>query len=48
MNRPDSYFGPDSGTLQAVVACVAGWLAASAARAELDWVGQALAFLFNI
>ena len=39
--------GPDGSMLQAIAACLAGWLAAGAARAEFDFVRQALEILFN-
>jgi len=34
--------------LDVVAACIAGWLAATAARSDLDFVWQSLALLFNI
>lgn len=39
--------GPDDNMLQAIGACIAGWLAAGALRAELEMVWQALGILFN-
>jgi len=33
--------------MQAIAVCVAGWLAADAARADLAFFRQALAILFN-
>lgn len=33
--------------MQAIAASIAGWLAASAARADLDFIRQALGILFN-
>jgi hypothetical protein len=47
MNRSQSSLGPDGGMVQAIAACIAGWLAAGAARADLEFIRQALAILFN-
>jgi len=47
MNRSRSAFGPDRGILETVAACIAGWLAANAARTDLDFVWQALGLLFK-
>ena len=40
-------FGSGRGTLEILAACAAGWVAATAERAELDFIRQALAILFN-
>jgi hypothetical protein len=34
--------------LETIVACIAGWLAANAARTDLDLVWQSLELLFNL
>lgn len=47
MNRSQPSLGPDGSMIQAVAACIAGWLAASAARADLDFIRQAMGLLFN-
>jgi hypothetical protein len=39
--------GPDGGMLQAIAACIAGWLAAGVLRADLELLRQALGILFN-
>lgn len=39
--------GPDGSMLQAIAACVAGWLAANVAQADLELLRQALGILFN-
>lgn len=43
-----SAFDPDRGMLQTLAACIAGWLAANAARTDLDFVWQSLGLLFNL
>lgn len=48
MNWSRSAFGPDGGMLETIAVCIAGWLAANAARTDLDFVWQSLGLLFNI
>lgn len=48
MNGSAPQLGPDGSMIQAVAACIAGWLAAGAARADLDFVREALALLFHL
>jgi hypothetical protein len=47
MNGSQPSLGPDGSMMQAIAACIAGWLAAGAARADLDFVRQTLGILFN-
>lgn len=48
MNRSRSAFAPDGGMLETIAGCIAGWLAASAARTDLDFIWQSLRLLFNL
>lgn len=47
MNGLQRSLGPDGGMLQAIAACIAGWLAAGVMQSDLALVRQALGILFN-